>query len=76
MYPNILITFNVDRMTRVATALQIDGIDQQYFDDLFGNAADPVVNGVHICKTYFGLPGYNEMLELYDKEHRPVKEVV
>jgi hypothetical protein len=68
MYPNLLITFNIDRTTKLATALTIDGIEQSQHEDIFSNAADTSVNAVWLGSTYFGLPNYTQLLEAFDNQ--------
>ena len=69
MYPNILITFNIDKTTKLATALVISGVrDMAQLEDLFSNAADTTVSAVHLGSTYFNLPNYDKMLQLFDQQ--------
>ncbi len=37
-----------------------------YINNIFGRIVNPSENAIAICKDYFGLPGYDEMLVMYD----------
>jgi len=69
-YPSVDITFGTFKETKISTCLKIeDRPGKANIEEFFGNVTSPIENSVRLGERYFNLPGYNKMLELFDKQH-------
>ena len=66
MYPTVGAAMNISKETKRWSLLSIDG---KRDDRLYSLMVSTTENAVHIGATYFGLPNYSQMSELFS-EHR------
>ena len=65
-YPNAGMAGNISIETKQSSIIGIDGdTDPDKISDLCSNLLSPKENGVYLGKTYFNLPGYREMDEIF-----------
>ena len=65
LYPSIIKGFNISKETKLFTAVEIDGHPLSAIEDYFGNIHSVHENCVYIGKTFYGLPDFKEMTELF-----------
>jgi hypothetical protein len=68
IYPSFKSGYGISKETKIATTVAIEGVDKELIEPLFGGIANPEVNAVWIGHDYFGLPNYEEMAEIAQKE--------
>lgn len=72
LYPTITSAFNISKETILNTVIRINGFPEDAVEVLFGYLNRPEINGVPVATQFFGLPGYKEWDELYQKFLRTV----
>lgn len=70
MYPSTLRAFNISKETYYGSVLGINGYDKSAIE-VFGSALNqPNISAVHLFKTFFNMPDYDEMLKLYEEQSK------
>lgn len=64
-YPSITASFNISKETKKSTVVSIDGFTHAQLENFFGDITSPIENAVPLCHTYFGLPNYEQMRQLF-----------
>jgi hypothetical protein len=65
MYPVSTIVGNISKQTKVSCGVEILGMDHKALWDYYSLVVSLRENAVQIGRTYFGLPGYLEMDDLF-----------
>ncbi len=65
IYPNVMITINISRETRISTIVVINGFSEYKTQMFVAMVISVNENAVPICTEYFNLPGYEEMDRLF-----------
>lgn len=74
MYPNTAMGCNVSKETKLSTVLGVnlpsanDNQKQRAVEEVFSCMVSPHENAVYIGRTFFGLPGYQQMGDLFEEE--------
>lgn len=68
MYPNLNITFNISKKTKLSTCIYIVDENKKNYDlvQFFSHIVSPHENAVRICNEYFNLPDYIQMENIVD----------
>lgn len=63
-YPSLTEAANISKQTKVMTVIDIMGYPKSCIEDFFLHAADTDANAVYLGSKYFGLPTFDEMLDI------------
>ena len=65
MYPSATSSLNISKETQLFTAIKLNGFPQEMTEAFFSSLIQPEVNADYLMKTFWGLPSYTEMDEIF-----------
>ena len=65
MYPSATSSLNISKETMLLTAIKLNGYPQEMTEAFFSCLIQPELNADYLMKTFWGLPSYTELDDLF-----------
>ena len=67
-YPSVTEEFNISKESALATVISINGYPQRFVEHMMSCIVQPEVSAVDLCTTYYNLPSFFEIEDIFDAE--------